>query len=132
MTLKFGDPRMPESFWAKFRVEGNCWIWLGQTTSCGLPRYESYPRRTQVLVHRLLYALTRADVPSDRLTMRTCGKKLCANPRHVAPLNASVCPHFAPRGLACKLCKLELIRARHAKQLAWRRQYPHLPVPKYL
>jgi len=73
-----------ERFWAKVdqRSEDECWNWTACTFSDGYGAFK-YNDRLQP-AHRVAYQLTIGRLHPFRKhnVLRTCGKKLCCNPKH--------------------------------------------------
>ena len=80
----FGDPRLPDRFWAKVMTEPNtgCWLWTGHTTSAGFGHLRT--DTGHVATHRLAFAAfvgSREDFGSK--VFQSCGEKSCCNPDHL-------------------------------------------------
>lgn len=110
MTIyDFGDPRLPERFWSKIRVdESGCWIWTASRHKAG---YGWFGVGNKVLVaHRVSYAALVGPLPAG-LAMQVdhlCKVKPCCNPAHLELVPARVNlarsnPHVASKD-ATGLC----------------------------
>lgn len=78
----FGDRRLPERFWQKIQLHGECWIWVGYRTPRGYGRFwwEGAARRA----HRVTYAVLIGD-PGESLD-HTCRNVSCVRPEHLEPV----------------------------------------------
>jgi hypothetical protein len=65
--------------------QAGCWLWTrgknGQ--GYGMVSWFADGRKVQVLVHRLMYAVTHGEVPEGILVRHTCDVPACANPSHL-------------------------------------------------
>lgn len=77
-------PSARVGFWERFkkrvREENGCSVWTGACIN-GYPviRWE----KKQVYVRRIVYQLSRADVPGDMFVEMTCGNNLCVKQSHM-------------------------------------------------
>jgi hypothetical protein len=90
MTV-FGDPRLPERFWAKVVPEPNtgCWIWTASTDGRGYGHCSDGHGKT-VHAYRLAYETLVGPVPEglelDHVRARGCVGRACVNPAHLEPV----------------------------------------------
>jgi hypothetical protein len=103
-VIEFGDPRLPERFWAKLGIdsETECWNWTGCLNSRGYGCIGVGSARTgkRYLTHRfVLMAVT--DVPPDRQVDHLCLNKRCCNPAHLEVVTQTVNQQRASRRLHC-------------------------------
>lgn len=80
---EFGDPRLPEHFWAKVSPEPNsgCWLWTGCVNARGYGRFGVYHQGTH-LAHRHAYAVLVAS-PGEFFVCHRCDTPACCNPAHL-------------------------------------------------
>ena len=97
-----------ERFWAKTRVEGNCWIWTGrlQPGGYGLVSRTIEGKRRSFLAHRYSYQIAKGEIPAGLLVRHSCDVRRCVNPDHLdVGTHAQNSRDAVERGrLAQKLC----------------------------
>lgn len=85
MSALFGDPRLPERFWAKVRVDDatGCWLWTAaRKRGYGVFHFDGRQR----LAHRLAFQALVGPVPEGLvLDHFACDNPPCCNPEHVRP-----------------------------------------------
>lgn len=64
------------------KVVGGCRIWLGALSRDGRYGCCSYKDKT-TRVHRLVYQLTKGDLPEGALVRHSCDTPLCVEPLHL-------------------------------------------------
>jgi hypothetical protein len=77
----FGDGRLPERFWAKVEVEGECWIWMAASNGTGYGVYRHLGR--QRLAHRVAYGELTGPIPVGLQIDHLCRNRACVNPAHL-------------------------------------------------
>lgn len=83
VTTPTGIPRLDD----KIRAEGSCWVWTAARRSgYGIVRFDG---RIQV-VHRIVYALLRGEIPEDLVLDHICRNRACCNPDHLEPVEFRV------------------------------------------
>lgn len=85
--MNFGDPRLPEKFWARLQPcpATGCWLWTGATNlkGYGIHGRRSAHSRSQ-LTHRFTYESLVGPLPPDtEIDHIVCSTRSCANPLHV-------------------------------------------------
>lgn len=84
---EFGDPRLPQRFWDKVRVneETGCWEWTAAQDWCGYGWF-GYDGRSRK-AHRVAYAALVGDLPEWTPTGlqidHLCRIRACVNPAHL-------------------------------------------------
>lgn len=80
--IEFGDPRLPERFWAKVQArDTGCWEWTAMTVQGGYGRYIHKGRKH--LVHRVAHELLIGPIPDGLLVLHNCDNPPCCNPAHL-------------------------------------------------
>lgn len=77
-----------ERFWAKVdrRDGGDCWPWLGTTTSTGYGLF-GVPREDRTVgAHRYAYELVVGPIPTGLELDHLCRVRNCVNPAHLEPV----------------------------------------------
>ena len=77
-----------DEFWSHFApTTGGCWEWTGarHTKGYGLVRWNGRMQR----VHRLVWNLTKGEVPPGLLVCHRCDNPPCGNPDHLFLATAS-------------------------------------------
>ena len=84
--MEFGDPRLPERFWAKVSPVPNtgCWMWTGYCTPLGYGKAWRHPRVW--LAHRLAYHALVGAIPDGLELDHLCRAPGCVNPIHLEPV----------------------------------------------
>ncbi len=70
------------------KVEGNCWIWQGQTSgNKEQTRGHGYGRISvhghTSAVHRVMWTLVHGYIPAKKQVDHICSNRLCCNPDHL-------------------------------------------------
>lgn len=138
VTMEWGDPAFPESFWKWVYPEPitGCWLWGGaHNRTSGVVKIN----KKTYFVH-LLIARTIFDNPDLHYTLvrRTCGNGNCIAPYHLAKLDFPEClnghrktPQNTDRFSSCRICKREQkAEARRAKGIPKRVYKEHQPVKR--
>ena len=82
MTIEFGDPRLPLTFWAKVEVApSGCWAWRRAKNSKGYGCF-AIDGRVQ-LVHRIAYAALVGLIPDGLTIDHLCHERTCVRPEHL-------------------------------------------------
>lgn len=81
--MKTKDDELQRKFWAKIdKQDSGCWLWQGQLdtkdTAGILHVFGNYR-----CAHRLMWQLTKGDIPSRAYVLPNCGTRLCVNPDHL-------------------------------------------------
>jgi hypothetical protein len=108
--IEFGDPRLPERFWAKVAINKQtcCWEWTAGRRSDGYGVFgirENGKWRTR-RVHRIAYQALVGTIPEGLDCDHLCRVRHCCNPKHIEPVTRKV---NLNRGLVS-----ETQRAKHA------------------
>src|SRR5690625_1858229 len=77
---KFGDPRLPERFWAKVSRSGECWLW-NAAKAAGYGRFVIDGRMQGA--HRVSYAALVGPIPQGMQVDHKCWTRACVNPEHL-------------------------------------------------
>jgi len=79
---EFGDPRLPEFFWARVRIiDSDCWEWIG--AKCGLG-YGGYNHdQHNDYAHRVAYMTLCEPIPRGLDIDHLCRFRKCVNPSHL-------------------------------------------------
>lgn len=88
MSALYGDPRLPERFWAKVRInaETGCWEWTG----CGVRGYgQIWSDGKMRATHRVAYEAFVGPIPASRQIDHLCRVVGCCNPAHLEPVTAA-------------------------------------------
>jgi hypothetical protein len=95
----FGDPRLPERFWAKAEpAESGCWRWTASLTAAGYGQI-ALRTATPIVAHKWAYLALVGEVPEgETLDHRChtddstctggsdCQHRRCVNPAHLEPV----------------------------------------------
>lgn len=102
MTL--GDPRLPERFWAKVRVDdAGCWSWQGCDNGVGYGQIRWHNK--QRYAHRIAYEHLIGSVPPGLDLDHLCRNRGCCNPAHLEPVTRSVNLRRGTRSQPKDACK---------------------------
>jgi hypothetical protein len=128
MTIEYGDPRVPDSFWDKVHTipETDCWGWTGAHKKVqegdGRGRAIALVHPSRQKVTTLLIYMAEKFHGLDRNThkaLRTCDDIGCANPNHVRVFLKGQCVidpenHGTDRyrNGQCKACRAKVDAAR--------------------
>lgn len=81
-------PALLQPLWPRLlerrRIEGDCWIYTGNTTPEGYGHI-SYENRVQP-VHRLAYESAVGPIPDELHLDHLCRRPSCFNPQHLEPV----------------------------------------------
>lgn len=78
-------PKLPELLaHVRFDPDG-CWAWTGAIDGRGYGNVGRIHlgRRKNWIVHRLVYELTRGEIPAGHEVHHTCEERRCVNPAHL-------------------------------------------------
>lgn len=82
-SIRFGDPRLPERFWSKVRVDPTgCWLWTASKDLKGYGTFQLHSRRA-VRAHRIAVEILVAPIPVELTCDHLCRVKNCVNPAHI-------------------------------------------------
>ena len=84
-AITFGDPRLPDRFWVKVKLddESGCWLWTARVHhSRGYGQFSL--DRTMRQAHRVAYAALVAAIPPRMQLDHRCRVRRCVNPAHLA------------------------------------------------
>lgn len=82
--MAVGDARLPNRFWSKVRVVGECWLWVGSRCSRGYGRFWWAERLW--LSHRAAYTALTGPIPTGLQIDHLCRNRACCNPTHLEPV----------------------------------------------
>lgn len=85
VDMDYGDPRLPDRFWAKVYPEPNtgCWLWGASSVAGGYGSIQG-PARRKVVAHRWLFAAGLGEWPPAHLDIdHLCRVTACVNPDHI-------------------------------------------------
>lgn len=95
MTGGFGDPRLPDRFWAKVEVvaeastyPGPCWIWNKAISTAGYATY--WYQDSTMSGHVVSYTCLVEKVPAGLQLDHLCRIRSCVNPDHLEPVTGRV------------------------------------------
>lgn len=90
MSADYGDPRLPERFWAKVRVNADtdCWMWQRSLNPNGYGQFRVDPVPAGPRgAHRVAYLALVGDVPDGMQLDHLCRVRACCNPAHLEPVS---------------------------------------------
>lgn len=94
-----------ERFTAKYRIEGDCWLWLGAKNSKGYGLFLVSSGKGMA-AHKFAYEHFVCDVPNGLELDHLCRKRDCVNPAHLEPVthkeNLRRSPFFGEKAQACR------------------------------
>jgi hypothetical protein len=67
--------------------EKGCWIWNGAVHKSGYGQVKWEGQST--VAHRVIYKLTKGEIPKGLVIDHLCSVKLCVNPEHLEAVNYS-------------------------------------------
>ena len=110
MEPRFGDPRLPERFWAKVSPEpmSGCWLWTGSLTVSGEYGQYSISTSKPVRAHRYAYQVLVAPVSSSLHMDHLCRVRCCVNPAHLEPVTHAENVRRGEAGMKFKAQRLAL------------------------
>jgi hypothetical protein len=79
--VKYGDPRLPERFWEKVEVEGDCWRWCGTLKRSGYGQF--WLNGKMHSAHRVTYRTLVGEIPDGLCCDHLCRNPACVNPAHL-------------------------------------------------
>lgn len=82
---RIGDPRLPDRFWSRVRVDdAGCWIWTGAHLASGYGsfRWEGRPQ----VSHRVAWTVLVGSINPERQMDHLCRVRACCNPTHLEPV----------------------------------------------
>lgn len=65
-----------------------CWFWLGKLYTTGYGRITA--NKKEFLIHRVVYQLTRGEIPTNLEIDHLCRNRGCCNPDHLEPVTSKV------------------------------------------
>ncbi len=80
-SFSYGDPRLPERFWAKVQTDGTCWVWTAARTEIGYAKYWQDGRA--LLGHRVCWEALVDAIPPDGVLDHICRQRACVFPGHL-------------------------------------------------
>jgi ferredoxin-like protein FixX len=80
--MNWGDPRLPERFWAKVAPcpMSGCWLWTGAVNHKGYGLFET---DSTSVPHRFAYMMLIGEIPPKLQTDHRCRVRCCVNPAHL-------------------------------------------------
>lgn len=83
---RIGRPPVPveDRIWGRVDKSGDCWIWTGTKTAGGYGVIAKDGKRTYT--HRVVWELTRGEIPVGSVIDHLCRNTLCCNPDHLEPV----------------------------------------------
>lgn len=78
------EPRLHNLLWSNIEIPDliSCWTWCGYIGKGEALFTEARPSLKTAQVAKIMYGLTRGELPKERV-WRTCRNKLCVNPSHL-------------------------------------------------
>lgn len=82
--MKFGDPRLPDRFWAKILPEpmSGCWLWDGPWDHNGYA-HASAPGHRTTRGHRITLCVALGGLTDGLVVDHLCRTRCCVNPDHL-------------------------------------------------
>jgi HNH endonuclease len=80
---------IPDRFWAKVSMAGDCWQWTGAILRNGYGYFGITPHQC-VLAHRWSYQFMVGDIPTGLELDHLCRNRACVNPDHLEPVSHRV------------------------------------------
>jgi hypothetical protein len=89
VMVQFGDPRLPERFWNKVRIDHatGCWNWTANKTrnGYGLTQWN----KLRYLAHRAAYECLVGKITEETID-HLCRNRACVNPDHMEPVSGRI------------------------------------------
>lgn len=79
-------PKFRERFWARVVQTPGCWDWTGQKNQRGYGQIEAMidRRRFVWLAHRVVWTMSKGEIPADRVVKHSCDNPSCCNIKHLS------------------------------------------------
>jgi hypothetical protein len=79
---------VPQRFWAKIRIDGDCWIWTAFKDHYGYGRFKVGGHHGKpVSAHRYAYEKLVGAIPEGLVIDHLCRNRACVNPAHMEPVS---------------------------------------------
>ena len=70
-------------FWRKVEKSEGCWLWMGARSDGYGHIAVRYPKRTDVLAHRVAWMFTFGPIPAGKQVLHRCDVRNCVRPDHL-------------------------------------------------
>jgi HNH endonuclease len=89
LRVAWGDPRLPQRFWSKVRVEETtgCWVWTASRSSKRYGWFTHWRGRSRY-AHRVAWEELVAPIPAGLQLDHLCRNPPCCNPAHLEPVTS--------------------------------------------
>src|SRR6266702_1072026 len=87
-------PTTQEIFWSRVEKTETCWLWRGNQSVDGYPRFKFEGRPQNA--HRLAYTWLIGPIPAGLQIDHLCRVKICVNPAHLEPVTSGENTHRIP------------------------------------